>query len=257
MISCIKIGGKKNRLILLDIVSTTPPMGLFKCDCGLIKKINIYNVSNSHTKSCGCLNKEVLIKNKTTHGHCRKMKVSKEYTTWQALRNRCYAEKDLSYKDYGERGIIVCDRWNESFENFYKDMGDAPSKKHSIDRIDNNGNYEPSNCRWATKTEQNRNTRRNNYITYNGETKCVSEWAEIIGLSVATIYLRINRRKWSIEKAFSTPNIKENPKVSIETISEVMKLKGVLSQRQLAKKYNISQTWVRKLHNSQARPLTR
>lgn len=113
---------------------------------------------------------------------------SPEYRVWMGLIARC-----STHPEYAGRGITVCDSWRNSFSVFLNNMGRRPSPKHSIDRIDNNGSYNPENCRWATRTQQNRNVRTNQLITENGETKCVSEWALQLGISAKTIYTRIAR----------------------------------------------------------------
>jgi len=107
--------------------------------------------------------------------------------------SRCLNKKDSGYKNYGGRGIKVCDRWLNSFEEFLSDMGHAPSPKHSIDRIENDGNYEPGNCRWATWKAQSRNKRSNRFLMINGEAKCIAEWAEIYGIKYNILHRRISR----------------------------------------------------------------
>ena len=138
-------------------------------------------------ESCGCLGKERRIKAATRHG----MSGTEEYKTWISMRKRCFDSKNPSYHRYGKRGISVDPKWNDSFEQFYKDVGPRPSSTHSLDRIDNDGNYEPGNCRWATVREQCNNTRVNRRLTHNGVTKTLSEW---LGKSGTNEYARAQMR---------------------------------------------------------------
>lgn len=151
-----------------------------KCECGNEKKIYATNLVRGLTKSCGCYRVEVSGNTNLSHGHSRVGIRSSEYRSWCSALARCNNKKNRKYNDYGGRGIIVCDRWANSFENFFNDMGTKPSKKHSLDRIDVNGNYEPSNCRWATPKEQTRNKRNNIWYEYDGVKNIITDWAIIL-----------------------------------------------------------------------------
>lgn len=167
---------------------------LFKCFCGKEFKSNLYSITSLSVKSCGC---SILSK---THGLSR----TPEYAIWLAMKDRCLNVNNQHYSDYGGRGIKVCDSWLNSFQNFISDIGFRPSKNHSIDRYpNNNGNYEPTNIRWATQSEQMRNVRNNRLLTYNGETKTLVEWSEIIGMSITGLSWRIDKLKWPLERALT------------------------------------------------------
>lgn len=128
-----------------------------------------------------------------------------EYGPWHDMIRRCYDSRRKNYRHYGGRGIKVCDRWRQSFEAFLEDMGPRPSPKHSIDRYPNNdGNYEPDNCRWATQGEQLRNYSRTRHVTYNGRTQCIADWAVEMKLPAQTLYTRI-REGWDAARALTTP----------------------------------------------------
>jgi hypothetical protein len=126
------------------------------------------------------------------------------YNAWVAMRSRCYKRTDKYYSHYGGRGIRVCDRWL-LFENFYTDMGPRPSPDHSLDRINNDGNYGPDNCRWATQAEQQRNRSNTVLITINGVTKCAADWADEMGMLRETLSRRMRRAGWTGERAVLTP----------------------------------------------------
>lgn len=119
------------------------------------------------------------------------------------MKGRCTNPNYHNFKYWGGRGIKVCDRWIDSFENFYEDMGPKPRKSYTIDRIDNDGDYCKENCRWASRKTQLRNSRHNKMITWNGETRCVNEWAEILNIHPKTLSVRIQR--WDLERAMTEP----------------------------------------------------
>lgn len=122
------------------------------------------------------------------------------YQSWQAMKQRCNSTKHVCYQNYGGRGIKVCPRW-ETYSNFLTDMGERP-EGHSIDRIDSDLGYTPENCKWSTRTEQNRNNTQNRLINFRGQTKCLSEWCELLGLTYHRVYMRVFKLNWSIEDAF-------------------------------------------------------
>lgn len=158
------------------------------CDCGNIKDVSAHTLNNGVSTSCGCYRKEFTSTNNSTHG----MGGTVEYETWMGIKKRCLNTKSKSYYRYGGRGITVCERWLESFENFYADMGKRPQGfAISLDRKDVDGDYSPENCVWATSKEQNRNRSNNRYIEAFGERRVLAEWAEILNVPVHFIYLKI------------------------------------------------------------------
>jgi hypothetical protein len=175
-----------------------------KCECGKLIRVRGGSLKMGHTTSCGCYLKELNSCLSTTHGHARFGTNTSTYRSWRAMINRCTNEKLDNFNNYGGRGITVCNRWLKSFENFLADMGEKPSKKHSIDRIDVNSNYSPVNCRWATQKEQSNNRRSNILITYNGTTQTAAQWADELGVKRQLLYRRL-WNGWDIERAFFQP----------------------------------------------------
>ena len=131
-----------------------------QCDCGTEREVGQDHLKAGRSVSCGCYQRDVLSGMKTIHGHAARGRKTTEYTIWESMRARCNTPTNRAYHHYGGRGIKLCERWQDSFEAFLADMGPRPSKRHSVDRIDNNGDYEPGNCKWATRAEQLANTRR-------------------------------------------------------------------------------------------------
>lgn len=159
-----------------------------KCRCGLTKTVLLFLLKNGESTSCGCM-REVKVRHGGAH--------LPEYNSWCGLMGRCYNKNNRKWPRYGGRGIVVCARWQEpngrGFANFLADMGPKPSPQHSIDRINNDGNYEPGNVRWATCKQQSRNMSRNRILTVGDVTMTVTEWAEKSGLSIGAIRNRLER----------------------------------------------------------------
>lgn len=171
------------------------------CDCGITFISRSDPLKSGRTKSCGCFSADRV----RTHGQSRlNGKKTSEFRTWQSLLQRCQNPNDRRFADYGGRGITVCERWLK-FENFIADMGHRPTREHSIDRRDNDGNYEPRNCRWATRIEQANNRSRTPLIAFEKQVKPLAEWARIYNLKSNVVWNRIFKLKWSYEKAFTTP----------------------------------------------------
>lgn len=157
-----------------------------RCDCGNLVDVGHKALKSGGTKSCGCFRKEVATINMTSHGHAKRGCKSRIYKVWAGMISRCQIISATGYENYGGRGISVCSRWHE-FENFIADMGEPENKLMTIERIDNNGNYEPSNCRWATRQEQSRNKRNNHVIDHDGKSMNVSDWARHLGINRSTL----------------------------------------------------------------------
>jgi len=185
--------------------SSLPVMWECECECGTKKVVAYKHLAYGGTVSCGCYRTELNQKPRT-HGQACKSSDNrtKLYTTWEGIKQRCHNPNYHDYKTYGGRGITVCDRWKNSFENFFEDMGVKP-KGLTLERIDNDKGYSKENCKWATYKQQARNRRDNRFITYNGETKIMTDWARQYGLSRGVLWHRIFKMKWPMEMALTKP----------------------------------------------------
>lgn len=178
------------------------------CDCGGQVDVKSSNLVSTSTRSCGCLGRETRAENGVKSGRAQAHPFSKsamtpEYRTWEAMNARCHNKEAKGYTNYGGRGIVMCQSWRVSFQQFAVDMGPRPAG-HSIERIDNNGPYAPDNCRWATRTEQANNRRNTVRITANGATRTLADWSRITGLAWHTIYNRLVSG-WTGADAVNTP----------------------------------------------------
>lgn len=177
-----------------------------QCSCGHIGTFKYSKIKNGYSKSCGCLQKEIARTRAIENGKASKthgLSKSPEYMAYHDIIRRCHDSKNKGFMRYGGRGIKVCDRWlgESGFQNFFDDMGNRPSPRHSIDRIDNDGNYCPENCRWATAKEQSNNRRSNVIITAMGKSQTIAQWASETGLSHSVIWHRVFKHNWPVEKA--------------------------------------------------------
>jgi hypothetical protein len=185
------------RLIVIDRAPNQGEQTQWRClcFCGTTINVNASHLKNGHTKSCGCLICDMIKERSTKHGHKRRSGASPEYESWLGAKARCYRQTHKRYKDWGGRGITMCDRWLNSFEAFAADMGPRPEGT-SLDRYpDNNGPYAPGNCRWATRQEQASNT-------HNGQTLSIAEWSRLLHISYNCLQTRLSRG-WSIARALN------------------------------------------------------
>lgn len=200
-------GMKYNRLLAVERLGMSKNgkrLYKFLCDCGTEKIIQGSYVKRGDPKSCGCLVIETIKKMATQHGHSRIGARSSEYSIWAGIIQRCENKNSPSYKNYGGRGIKICQRWRHDFSAFFSDMGQRPQGM-TIERINNDKDYSPENCRWATRADQARNNSRNVYITHNGETKTRKDWADYYGIDDETFRHRLSVKKMSFEDAINKP----------------------------------------------------
>jgi hypothetical protein len=208
-------GSRFGKLIVLSKTSVEAKSGKLRvawdclCDCGARKVVGHHELTrkdNKHTTSCGNHNSERAAARNRTHGEAsRRYTVTPEYMTWCQMKRRCLEPTSKSWARYGGRGITVAPVWANSYEVFLVDVGRRPTSDHSLDRIDNNGNYEPGNVRWATKGEQARNRRSSRLLEIDGKIKTLAEWAELSGVHQGTINGRLKRGVPPAEAVFSPP----------------------------------------------------
>lgn len=208
----VDLSGKKYGKLMVVGFAGYFPMGgrphaawWCRCECGLIVRPYATNLQR-HTTSCGCA--------AVKHGAARRGGKSPLYNVWQSMIRRCHTTSEKGYRNYGARGIRVCERWRHSFPNFLADMGERPTEKHTLDRIDNDGNYEPGNCRWATRSVNNNNTRRNVYLTLNGETHTLTQWSRKLGVPAARLKMRVELG-WNDEEVLTVPQCKRKNQQTI------------------------------------------
>lgn len=171
----------------------------FKCECGRttekVANTVMSDARRGHKPGCGC---QQYAGGRRTHG----MHGTREYFVWKGIKQRCLDKNSVSYHNYGGRGVTICDRWREDFAAFLADMGPAPSRRHTVEREDNDKGYEPGNCRWATRGEQSRNKRDNRLLTFKGKTQTVTDWAAELGINKSTLFHRLDGG-WSAEQALT------------------------------------------------------
>ena len=174
--------------------------GMFKCYCGKIFKALLISIKSSRTKSCGCLRDQKISLANRTHG----LSKTSEYKIWKDIRKRCLNPNSHAFHNYGGRGITICKKWDK-FENFLKDMGKRPSTAYTVERVNNERGYSPSNCRWILRSEQGKNTRRTVKIKIRGEIKCVIDWCKFFNISPQSYYRRLKKGLSPVE-ALSRPS---------------------------------------------------
>lgn len=204
----LPIGHRSNRLTVIGDAGSNRlgrSQVRVRCDCGVEKTVSQDLVAADRVASCGCWRRARASVLNLSHGEAREEGYTPEYRAWLGMIARCERRSWRFFYRYGGRGIRVCERWRNSYEDFLNDVGRRPSAQHSIDRIDNDGNYEPGNVRWATRAEQARNKRNTARLTVGGVTRAVVEWAELSGIRHTAIKNRI-KNGWDPQQAISQPS---------------------------------------------------
>ena len=178
---------------------------LCQCDCGNMTTVDIYHLIHGRIKSCGCYKKEPSLMAAKSQKYPEHMTSSRLYTIWNGIKSRCYVKTSTPYKRYGAKGITMCDEWKNDFTSFYNwSIENGYADNLTLDRINGEGNYEPSNCRWVSYTEQANNMKSNVCLTLNGESHTYAEWGRIVGIRSATLQQR-KYAGWSDERTLTTP----------------------------------------------------
>ena len=204
-------GNRYDMLYVICRVENSPDgyvQYLCQCDCGNTKIVKANNLRNGKTHSCGCLKKSMMTKKQFKHGESvgRRSAGTRLYRIWRSMNSRCYIQSATEYKNYGGRGIVVCDEWKCNYQSFKEwALLSGYADELTIDRIDNDGNYEPDNCRWVSREQQMLNKSNNRLLTYNGKTMTITEWSKLTGIDRRLIGSRIDRYHWTVERALTTP----------------------------------------------------
>lgn len=197
----MKLGDKFTVLTVISRVDSKmkgQTRWLCSCECGQTKEVYATHLRSGNVKTCGCSGKSLQAASIRRHGAVG----TPEHNTWNMMNARCYTPSATDFHKYGGRGIVVCERWRwpDGFLNFLADMGERP-RGLTLDRIDNDGGYEPNNCRWATGRQQQNNTRKTRFVSYKGETLPLADWARRIGVSGGVLWNRLYRYKWPVAEA--------------------------------------------------------
>lgn len=172
-----------------------------QCECGTVKRVGVQMLHVGTSRSCGCLSSELTAARNHRHG----AHGWPEYRIWSQMKSRCNNPRQEEHKNYGGRGIYVCEDWSKSFQDFIRDVGRRPNPRMTLERIDNNGPYASGNVRWAPLAEQARNKRSNRIIEFNGKAMCLSDWAANLGTTASVLRARLSRHGWSVSRALTAP----------------------------------------------------
>lgn len=195
------LGEKFGRLLVVERTNNDAAgrtQWLCECDCGTLKTVRGKDLRQGKVVSCGCWKNELIKERRRTHG----LSKSRLHKIWGGMKKRCYCKTSKSFRDYGERGIVVCDEWRKDFASFYGwAINNGYSSELTIERIDNDKDYGPDNCRWASKEEQSNNKRTSHFVERNGERRTIAEWSKMLGIKQHTIIGRI-RNGWNVDDLF-------------------------------------------------------